>query len=134
MRVFFDTNILLDIIEQRIPHFQSSKAALIACGQRGDEMFLAWHSLSNAFYIYERKVGAAKAQEALKDALNYLTIVSVGHQDAIRAFELDFPDLEDAMQAAAAEALAADWIISRDPKGFSRSSVPVLSPAEFVAL
>jgi predicted nucleic acid-binding protein len=133
MRVFFDTNILLDIVEQRAPHFQSSKDALLVCGSRGVEILLAWHSLSNAFYIYGRKAGKSKALEALREALEYMSVITVGHIEALRAFELGFTDLEDAMQAAAAETAQADFLITRDTAGFSGSPVPVLSPGQFVA-
>lgn len=133
MRVFFDTNILLDIIEQRNPHFQSSEAALLACNAQGAQMVLAWHSLSNVFYIYGRKVGEKKALEALQDTLSYMTVATVGQTEALRAFELGFADLEDALQAVAAEAAQADFLITRDERGFATSPVPVLSPEEFAA-
>ena len=132
MRVLFDTNILLDILEQRAPHFQSSRDALVTCEACGGEILLAWHSLSNAFYIYGRKVGQAMAQTALGDAILCMTVGTVGHREARRALDLGFADLEDAMQAAAAEAANADWIITRDKAGFARSPVPVMTPAEFV--
>ncbi len=94
---------------------------------------LAWHSLSNVFYIYGRKVGQKKAFAALEDALTYMTVATVGQNEALRAFGLGFADLEDALQAVSAEATQADFLITRDAGGFAASPVPVLSPEEFVA-
>ncbi len=37
MRAFLDTNILLDIIEQRMPFYTASQAVLDECDQRGFE-------------------------------------------------------------------------------------------------
>lgn len=96
-------------------------------------MLLAWHSLTNVFYIYGRKAGQKKAMEALQDTLSYMTVATVGQTEALRAFELGFTDLEDALQAVAAEAAQADFIITRDVRGFASSPVPPLSPEEFVA-
>lgn len=134
MRVFLDTNILLDILEKRHPHYQASQAVLDACDSNAVSVYLAWHSLSNIFYIYGKKAGAAKAREILKQILEVMTVVSTGHFEALRSMALDFVDLEDAMQAAAAEAVQADYLITRDAAGFANSPVPVVSPESFATL
>lgn len=46
---------------------------------------------------------------------------------------LGIADYEDALQAAAAKACGADWLITRDAKGFAKSTVPAVSPSEFLA-
>lgn len=38
------------------------------------------------------------------------------------------------MQAAAAEAAQADYLVTRDATGFANSPVPVVSPETFAAL
>ena len=50
-----------------------------------------------------------------------------------RAFTLGFDDLEDAMQAVAAEACHADVIVTRNTADFAASQVPVLTPVGFLA-
>ena len=42
------------------------------------------------------------------------------------------PDIEDAAQLAAAIATGIEVIVTRDPRGFSGSPIPVLSPDEFL--
>lgn len=133
MRVFLDTNILLDILERRAPHYEASQAVLDTCDQVGASVSLAWHSLSNSFYLLAKKLGSNQAQEALREALEVMNVVTTGHEHALRALELRFADLEDALQAAAAEAGQADFLITRDRTGFASSPVPVLSPEEFVS-
>jgi hypothetical protein len=51
-----------------------------------------------------------------------------------RALALSWNDFEDAVCAAAAEGVGCDAIISRDPKGFSKSPVRVLEPRAALAL
>lgn len=132
MRVFLDTNILLDLIEQRQPYYLASQAVLDTCDRNSFPVFIAWHSLSNIFYIFRRKAGADRAQALIQDLLAVMTVVSAGHAEALRAIRLGFVDLEDAMQAAAAEAAGADLIITRDSKGFAASPVAIRSPEDFV--
>jgi predicted nucleic acid-binding protein len=132
MRIFLDTNILLDVVEQRIPHYTDSLAVLEHTGTQGHQFFMAWHTLANVFYIYGRKAGAATARQALLELLQIVTIATVSHTQALRAFTLNFVDFEDALQAVAAEACAADCIITRNAPDFASSPVSVLTPAQFL--
>ncbi len=52
MRIFLDTNVLLDVFLKRAGEPDSSRV-IAACGQPWNEGFLAVHTLSNAFYIIE---------------------------------------------------------------------------------
>lgn len=49
------------------------------------------------------------------------------------ALSLCWPDFEDAVCAAAAQACGCDAIVSRDPAGFPDSPVPVLDPETALA-
>lgn len=133
MAIFIDTNILLDVLEQRVPHHVDSEKVLERCDQVNQPVFIAWHGLATAFYIYGRKVGEAAAQLALEQLLWSVSVAYTGHLEAMRSFQLRFPDLEDAMQAVADEACGAACIVTRNKSDFIGSPVPVLTPQEFLA-
>ena len=65
--------------------------------------------------------------------LAWADIAPVDGLSAIRARELNFPDYEDAMQCVSAENCIADIIITRNTKDFLASSVPVVSPTNFLS-
>lgn len=132
MRVLVDTNIILDLLEVRHPHFEESQASLTCCHELGFEATMAWHTISNAFYIYSKKVGSNQAQQALAELLNLVMVVTTGHSDVLKAFALGFADLEDALQAAAAEACSADLILTRNVPDFALSSVEAINPGDFL--
>jgi predicted nucleic acid-binding protein len=132
MKVFLDTNIVLDILERRQPHFLQSRDVLQCCQDQSFPVFIAWHSLANAFYIYGKKVGTSLAEEALREMLDVITVATVGHAEARRAFTLGFNDLEDGLQAVAAEACGADWIITRNAPDYTCSPIPAIVPADFL--
>lgn len=132
MRILLDTNILLDILEMRKPFVHTSGAALERCQVNGFSLYLAWHSLANCIYIYGRKAGRIQAEQALRDLLEAMEVATVGNEEARRAFTLGFVDMEDALQAVAAEACLADFILTRNLTDFVRSPVPVLSPEQFL--
>jgi len=82
MRVFLDTNILLDIVEQRMPHYTASQAILDECDKRGFEIFVAWHGLATVFYITAKKRGEPYALQMICDLLTWATVATVGQHEA----------------------------------------------------
>jgi len=43
-------------------------------------------------------------------------------------------DVEDAVQAVTAAQCRADYLVTRNPRDFRQSLVPVITPSEFLAL
>lgn len=134
MRVFLDTNILLDIVEQRLPFYTASQAVLDECDQRGFEIFVAWHGIATVFFITARKRGEVYALEMIRDLLNWATVATVGQDEAREALGYGITDYEDALIAAAAAASGVDWLVTRDEAGFLRvrGPVPPITPGDFL--
>jgi hypothetical protein len=132
MRVFLDTNILLDVIEQRRPFFVASQAVMDCCDKLGSETHIAWHGLATMFYITAKKQSEAYAFLMVRSLLSWATVATVGHQEAHAALGFGINDYEAALQAAAAPASGAYWIVTRDVSGFSGSPVPAISPNDFL--
>ncbi|TDU81175.1 putative nucleic acid-binding protein [Prosthecobacter fusiformis] len=132
MRIFLDTNILLDIIEQRMPHYTASQTVLDECDQRGFEIFVAWHGLATVFYITAKKRGEPYALQMIRDLLTWATVATVGQDEAQEALGYGIPDYEDALIAAAASAANADWLITRDEAGFSKGPIAAINPTDFL--
>jgi len=53
--VLFDTNIILDVLEKRLPFYDSSKSVLKKCVSGGITGYIALHSISNIFYILRKR-------------------------------------------------------------------------------
>ena len=68
----------------------------------------------------------------LAEMLGVIAVASTGHAEAVRAFTLEFTDPEDAMQAVAAEAWGADFILTRNVPDFKNSPVPAMDPGQFL--
>lgn len=130
MIVYLDTNIIIDIISLRQPHYADSQAVLDRCSDLECKAFVGWHGVATAHYIVGLKVGEAIAQTTVRDFLQFVQVATTGDSEMHRALTLGFKDLEDAMQA---EACGADFIVTRNTTDFAASPVPVLAPADFLA-
>ncbi len=127
MRILIDTNVLLDFALGREPFFADSKQVLKWARDNSGEASVAWHSLSNLAYLVSGNV-----RGFLQDLLSYVEVPSVGSSDATQALRFPMSDIEDALQAAAALAFRAQWIVTRNERDYRGSPVPALSPAKFL--
>ena len=132
MRVFLDTNILVDVLLNRPAFVADSESLILRCEGLGAEMLVAWHGLATAYYLLKRGRTEQDALIEVDKILAWARVADCTDANARRARSLGFADFEDALQAAAAEACAADWLVTRNTSDFARSRVPVLTPSQFL--
>lgn len=133
MKVFLDTNVIVDVLAQRQPWAPASTRVLarIAAGRHGG--FVAAHTVTTAFYLLRKHIGTERALAALQDLVKIVRVVNVDHDTVVQALALGWKDFEDAVQTVCAVGIDADVFITRDPRDFAPSPVRVLSPQEFLA-
>ena len=131
--ILLDADVILDVALDRTPWADDSAALLrlLEAGPLG--CFVAWHTLSNLYYLLRPVRGGGDARAFLGALIAFATVVPTDTDDFRFAVELPLPDLEDAMQAAAARACGARWIATRNVQDFTRSPVPARSPGELLA-
>ena len=134
MRVFLDTNVVLDVLARREPFFSDSVQVLSLAECGAVEGIIAAHTVTTLFYLLNREVGSAQARSSLLDLLRIVGVTAVDQDRILQAFAMNWADFEDALAAACAVKGEADYILSRDHRGFSEAAVTVLSPAEFLAM
>ena len=94
MRLFFDTNILLDIALRRDPFVLSSQAIFTDAVEH-HQCFISWHSVSNLAYILGKVEEAALALEFIRNITSVCRIAPVEHKDMAIAFKYNAGDFED---------------------------------------
>jgi predicted nucleic acid-binding protein len=133
MRVFWDVNVLLDLVDRDRPDHSDAEALLRWSASRPVMHLCAWHTLSILDYVCGRKFGKEATESLIHEILELFTIPATGTTEAQAALRYLDGDYEDAMQIAAAATGLADCIVSRDSAGFSKSPIPVVSLEEFLA-
>ena len=131
-RLLVDLNVLLDVILDR-PGALIAAQVWAALERKHGEGYIPAHGLTTVFYIVSRAQGRAFARRALEGLLQVFSVAPVDHDVLRRALAVDWPDFEDAVCAAAAEACECDAIVTRDPAGFPESPVEVIDPATALA-
>lgn len=133
MRLLLDANIILDVGLQRVGVMDGSSAVMRLC-PADHEAWLAWHTLSNVFYLMRRHTRSwSDAHKFCSALLSWTNVAPTNSFSAARAVSFQFKDLEDAMQVAAAEACGAEFIITRNVSDFTQGSIPALTPEDFLS-
>ena len=132
MRLLLDINVMLDVIFQR-PGRAASAALISSCSQQ-HHAFLAWHSVATLSYLIERQLNAKTAHQFVFELLAWAEVAATGHVDAMAALQLPMADFEDALQASAAMACGAQYIITRNIRDFAKSPVLAITPEGFLKL
>jgi predicted nucleic acid-binding protein len=132
-RALFDTNVVLDVLLNREPHFAASAAALDGVARGAVEGYVAGHAVTTVAYLLQRQLGAAGSRAALADLLSQLRVAPVTDAVVRRALASPLRDFEDAVCDAAAGEAGAEVIVTRNVTDFGGSGVAAVLPEVFLA-
>lgn len=127
MKLFIDTNILLDVLLRRDPFHRASGEIWRWAEETGDGCVSAI-SFTNGFYVLRKALGKDRAWEALRRIRPVFQTIDLTTSVLDRAIALGLPDFEDAVQIASAESVDAVLIVTRDVTDFAASSVSAVTP------
>lgn len=131
MKVFVDTNVLLDVVLDRKPHVEYARL-LLEAGWKGQfSLFTSSVSLLNMHYIVQANSGKAAGLNAVIHLKEIFSILNVDQKMIDQAVSCDPTDFEDAVQIFSAKSANCDVIITRDRKGFVGFDIEVKTPKEF---
>ena len=132
MKVLLDTDVLMDIALGRPDFGPDSRAVIDWCEQTPGTALIAWHTVSNLFYLICAARSDSFARSFIGDLIKVMTVTSGGTEGVRQALAMRMNDLEDALQVAAAISGSADHIITRNTADYRGSIIPALTPREFL--
>ncbi|MBP6771899.1 MAG: PIN domain-containing protein [Gemmatimonadaceae bacterium] len=132
MIVLLDTDVLIDLALERRPYVDDAAALLDVVERGAARGFVAWHTVSNFFYLVSARQGAPAARRFIDEMMQFVEIAPTTTVHLRAASALAFKDFEDAMQVGAALACAAECIATRNVRDFRKSPIPARTPAQIV--
>lgn len=126
--ILLDTDILIDVALDRSPYSEPAGELLTFLERSPRMSFVAWHTLSNFYYLVSPTRGTTDARGFLVDLTRFVTIAPIDTDSFQYAATLPLRNFEDALQVAAARACGASVIATRNVRDFRRSPVPAKKP------
>ncbi len=133
MKVIIDLNVLLDVIQKRLPHYDASAKALSRVLKGEVDCVLPGHAVTTIYYVVAKYADRGRADEAVDWMVDHFDVEASGKADFVRARSLSVTDFEDAVVAALAERTGCDYIVTRNVTDFADSPVPAITPLEFLS-
>ena len=132
MKIFLDTNVLLDIFMRREPYYDASAQVVYACERGQFTGGFTTLSACNIVYALRKQLGSAQTIEAIRRLVGIIEPIGTSVASLLQSQENPQTDFEDTVQSKCALEWNADTIITRDKSGFTDSAIPVLTPSDFL--
>jgi predicted nucleic acid-binding protein len=133
MRLLIDANIVLDVLQKREPYWKDSSVIWKLCETEQAEGYISTLTFANLMYVMRRELDPAQIRDVLDKLRLIFRFADFTAADMEKAAEMGWDDFEDAIQAATAERIMADSIITRNVRDFRNSKVIAFTPSEFIA-
>lgn len=133
IRIFLDTNVILDLLAERIPFYDSiAKLATLA-----DEKKLIIIASPLSFTTIEYILGKYESSESVLNKLRKFKIIcevcEINQETIMKALHSNFKDFEDAVQYYTAVQSNCSIIITRNGKDFKNSTLPIMTAEEYLS-
>jgi predicted nucleic acid-binding protein len=131
-RLFLDTNVILDLLANREPHFVSiARLATLA-----DQKKLVLVSSPLSFTTVDFILNKYESEDSVRAKLRKFKIIcevgEVNEEIIDKGLNSAFKDFEDAVQYYSALQANCSVIITRNAKDFKHSSIPVMTAEEYL--
>ena len=124
MKIAFDTNVLIDAIAGR-GQYREARALIMAVAEERIEGLISANSITDIYCILQKRIGDAKAREAVWNLMAVFEIADVNGEICATALGSPMKDFEDAVLAFCAKQSKAEAVVTGDAEFLKESESPV---------
>ena len=132
-KVFLDTDVILDLLTEREPHFKPAVELFLKIQDKTIMAYTAPVAIANIFYILNKHFDRKKAIQSLVKLKSLIKVLNCGDRVIELALSSDFTDFEDSIQYYTALENGIDILITRNIKDHKTANINVSTPIEYIA-
>ena len=133
MKIVFDTNVILDVLGERMPFAPMSTEAMAVVERDGVAGAMTANTITDLYFLLQKR---HMQPDAIKDALMKLVdaieVLDTTRELCVLAFKSPVADFEDAVLVESAQRWSADCIVTRNTSDFAASPVEAITPEELL--
>ena len=133
MVLLIDTNVILDVLINRPEFGKDSSMIWKLCETEQARGYISTLTYANMMYVMRKQMTPDQIAEIFRKLSLIFEFADFSPAVLERAVTMKWKDFEDAVQSATAEAIHADYIITRNLKDFTQSRVMAFTPSELLA-
>ena len=131
--LFLDTNVLLDLLGERVPFFDSIAKVATLADQKKLSIVVSPLSFTTIDYVLNKYETSESVLNKLRKFKIICEVCEVNDETISKALTSSFKDFEDAVQYFTALQSNCSIIITRNGKDFKNSTIPVMTAEEYLS-
>lgn len=132
-KVFIDCDICLDLLTQRVPHYDHA-AALFSLADKGKvKLYVSSLIFSNLHYLLSRHFSSTETRRILTRFKVLVNVVGVDDKIVELALSSEFKDFEDAIQYFAALGNNITILLTRNLKDYKQARISVMTAEDYLS-
>nr|WP_294897494.1 PIN domain-containing protein [uncultured Pedobacter sp.] len=132
-KVFLDTNVILDLLAERIPFFDSIAKVATLADQKKLRLIVSPLSFTTVEYVLNKFESSEVVLNKLRKFKIICEVCEVNEETIEKGLNSNFKDFEDAVQYFTAIQSNCSIIITRNGRDFKNSSIPIMTADEYLS-
>nr|WP_315158238.1 PIN domain-containing protein [uncultured Flavobacterium sp.] len=132
-RIFLDTNVILDLLGERVPFFDSIAKVATLADQKKLAIIVSPLSFTTIDYVLNKYESSESVLNKLRKFKIICEVCEVNEETIDKALNSNFKDFEDAVQYFIALQSNCSIIITRNGKDFKNSTIPIMTAEEYLS-
>ena len=132
MKIFIDTDIILDLLAEREPNYVYATRLFTLIDQQKITGFTSPLVFANLHYLLKKLSSNTAALKNLRKLKTLLNILPMDERVIEQALNSEFNDFEDAIQYFTAVNNGITFIITRNKADYKKSKITIATADEFL--
>ena len=134
MRALLDTCVIIDAMQNRESFCKDAQELFLAAANNLFVGCITAKASTDIYYLMHRHTHSDKtSRDVLNKLFTLFEVADTAGIDCRRAIPSPVSDFEDAVMIETAARTEVDCIVTRNEQDFVKSTVPVLSPKDFLS-
>lgn len=132
IKLFVDSDIILDLLAEREPHYLHSARLFTLIDQNKIAAYTSPLIFANLHYILKKQTSNRLALKSLRKLKTFINILPIDERVIEQSLNSNFNDFEDAIQYFTTVNNGLTLIITRNKVDYKKSKIDILSAEEFL--
>ena len=134
MKIFLDTNVILDVLVKREPFYIDSSKVLTLVNEKIVSGYISAITINNIYYILRKLKDKETAKNFITEILESYEIIPLTKDILNQANKISIGDFEDGIQFFSALDCGCDFLITRNDKDYPKIGIKIITPNEFIGM
>lgn len=135
MRVLIDTCVIIDALQSRVPFAEDAQKIFLYAANKQFEAYITAKASTDIYYLMHRFThNDTDCRKVLNKLYVLFHLLDTTSLDCRKALSSEISDYEDAIMVETAIRSEMDCIVTRNIKDYSKSTIKVYEPSDFLAL